>query len=272
MMEDMEDVEGQALNTQSHRRRLYAVAAILAAIIIAGGLLAVHLIRNAPPTSSVEVAEAACFVEPTEEEAACSVPEAQTDAPDLSGGLTLPGSQDLLALAPSFANESGAVGCIHGADGDGCLRFPTISGLNLMGDEMTLPADFSGDWNLVIVPFSDEQQVNAQSWLPLAQTLAAQIPSLRYYNVPVFPDIAPPIRLVIRAGMTLAISDQSLQALSITVFLDDRDAFLAALDIADVESLQVFLIHEAGEVYWRGIGEYDESQGDALKSLVENVD
>lgn len=267
----IEDIERPALNTQSHRRRNYAFAAILAALVIAGGLWGVHLIRNAPPTSGVLVEDAACFVEPTEEEAACSVPEAQTDVPDLSGGLALPGSQDLLALAPSLDNESGAIGCLHGAEGDSCLRFPTISGLNLMGDEMTLPADFSGDWHLVIVPFSDEQQVNAQTWLPLAETLAAQTPALSYYNVPIFPDITPPIRLVIRAGMTLAISDPSLQALSITVFLDDRETFLSALEIADVEAMQVFLLDASGVVYWRGVGEYDESQANALKLLVENV-
>lgn len=262
----MQEFEEQALDMLSNGRKAYAIAAVLATIIIIAGVLIANAILNAPATSSVVVEEAACFVEPTEE-AACSVVENENDVPDLGGGLVL--APDLVPdLADELAEEISGSTCIRGADGESCLRFPTIRGLNLIGDEMTLPVDFAGEWNLVIVPFSDEQQVNAESWLPLAETLSAQNASLRYYNVPVFPDIVPPIRLVIRAGMNLAITDADLQALSITVFLDNRDVFLAALEIPDVEAMQVFLLNDSGEVYWRGVGEYDETQANALKLLL----
>lgn len=266
----MQEIEEQTVNAPSNMRRVYAFAVVTMMIAVIAGFWIVNAIRNAPPTSSV-VVEEACFVEPAEE-AACSVAENENVVTDLEGGLALPGLGDPLALSPDLGDEvgnekTGDKACLRSANGEGCLRFPTINGLNLIGHEMTLPVDFSGEWNLVIVPFSDEQQVNAESWLPLAETLAAQAPSVRYYNVPVFPDIAPPIRLVIRAGMNLAITERDLQALSITVFLDDRDAFLAALEIPDVEAMQVFLLNELGEVYWRGVGAYDETQANALKSF-----
>lgn len=159
--------------------------------------------------------------------------------------------------------------CITAIANDSCLRFPLISGLNLRNAEMTFPTDFVGDYNFVIVPFSDEQQVNAETWLPLARELAEANPSLKYYNIPVFPDINPAIRVVIRAGLVVAIADPELQAISVTVFLENRDAFLAALNIPDVEAIQVFLVNREGDVLWRGSGLYDDTQGELLRRFVE---
>lgn len=252
------------------RRLRYVLLGFVVVTTVIVGLIAL-VIRLAPPTSSVTVGdddEAVCFVAPPDEAAACAVDVNATDAPDLSGGLDFDG----FGVSKTKTNTAlDGLACMREASGDGCLRFPTISGLNLLGDNMTLPADFAGEWTLVIVPFSDEQQVNAQSWLPLAEELSASVPTLRYYNVPIFPDISAPIRLVIRAGMTVAIADTDLQAVSITVFLDDRETFLAALNIPDVEAAQILLLNDLGEVFWRGIGEYDAEQAEAIRAVVESI-
>src|ERR1700709_2532594 len=77
---------------------------------------------------------------------------------------------------------------------DPCLRFPMVSGDNLPGQTFNLPADFQGKSHLVIVPFDENQQVQAQAWLPLARELAQAHPDFTYYNVPVFPGMAAPLR------------------------------------------------------------------------------
>ncbi|MFN8452597.1 MAG: hypothetical protein U0521_29320 [Anaerolineae bacterium] len=44
---------------------------------------------------------------------------------------------------------------------ESCLRFPVVTGENLPGQPFTLPADFSGEAVLVVVPFDERQQVDA---------------------------------------------------------------------------------------------------------------
>jgi hypothetical protein len=52
------------------------------------------------------------------------------------------------------------------------------------------------------------------------------------------------------------------------VFLDERDAFLRALEIPDVETTQVFLLNADDAVIWRGRGAYDDAAGDALRAIL----
>jgi hypothetical protein len=180
-------------------------------------------------------------------------------------GIVLAAAYLLFARAP----ESSSVGVEEEAC-DSCLRFPAISGENLPGEAFQLPGDFVGENVLVIVPFDEEQQVNASSWLPLAHELAESQPNFTYYNVPVFPSMSAPLRTIIRTGMNLTIPDAELRTLTITVFLDDRDAFLAALEIPNVDAMQVFLLNRDRDVIWRGAGEFSAEQGESLRAALVN--
>ncbi len=151
---------------------------------------------------------------------------------------------------------------------ESCLTFPAISGQSLPGELFDLPGDFAGKLTLVLVPFDEEQQVKAQTWLPFARDLAAKTPDFTAYNVPVFPSMAAPMRALIRAGMNLTIPDAALRDVTITVFLDDRDQFLSALNIPDTDVMQVLLLDETGVVVWRGAGEFSSPQGDSLRAAV----
>jgi hypothetical protein len=167
------------------------------------------------------------------------------------------------------APQLSGVGQTNGGCGEGsCLSFPAISGQSLAGDTLNLPEDFMGNTNLVLAPFDEAQQVTAQSWLPLARELGSRAAGFRAYNVPVFPAMAAPMRVIIRTGMNLSIPDADLRDATITVFLDDRDAFLAALNIPNTEAMPVFLLDGKGRVLWRGAGEYTAAQADAVRGLV----
>jgi hypothetical protein len=153
---------------------------------------------------------------------------------------------------------------------DPCVRFPNVSGENLPGQTFNLPADFQGKSILVIVPFDEDQQVEAQSWLSPAREIAKQHPDFTYYNVPVFPSMAAPLRAIVRGGMSVSISDSYLRALTITVFINNRDQFLEALKLPNADALQVFLLNTDGDVLWRGAGEYSDRQGGSLQKLLED--
>jgi hypothetical protein len=161
-----------------------------------------------------------------------------------------------LAVTAPGTSQVTVTRCLTAADTGDCLRFPTVSGTNLV---------------LVVVPFTDAQQILAESWLQPARDLAAQHPGLAYYNTAIFTAINPALRVVIRAGMSLAIGDEALRAVTLTLFLDDRDAFLQALAIPDPDELEVFLLNTDGEVLWRGRGIHDPDQGAQLEQAVTDA-
>lgn len=150
----------------------------------------------------------------------------------------------------------------------GCLRFPSISGATLSGQNLAMPEAFGGQYNLVIVPFDRDQQVKADTWLPVARELAQQKPNLRYYSVAIFPDMAAPIRALARGGMNVVIP-AALHDITITAFLEDRQAFLDALEIPNTGLIQVFLLNADGEVLWRGSGDYTVEQGKELQKIIQ---
>ncbi len=174
----------------------------------------------------------------------------------------------LVGVSVIYAPEASTVETADSSCAD-CLSFPVISGENLLGEVFTLPADFVGNPVLVIVPFDETQQRQAAAWLPLARELAAAHEGFAYYDVPVFPDTAAPFKVVIRAGLNVVISDPALQAVTITVFLEDRDPFLTALDLPDATALQAFLLDASHNVIWRGSGAYTDDQGASLRAALD---
>lgn len=150
----------------------------------------------------------------------------------------------------------------------GCLRFPSMNGRTLSGKILALPQDFDGEYTLVIVPFDRDQQVKADTWLPLARELAQANPRLRYYSVAIFPDMAAPMRALARGGMNVIIP-ADLHDITITAFLEARQTFLDALEIPDVSQIQVLLLNADGEVLWRESGDYTSTQGDSLRRVAK---
>ena len=58
------------------------------------------------------------------------------------------------------------------------IHFPSVSGSNLNRQELSFPADFAGDLNLLFVPFLQQHQVIVNTWLPFAEALEAANPQL----------------------------------------------------------------------------------------------
>ncbi len=163
--------------------------------------------------------------------------------------------------------------CREAAAGTDCLRFPTISGLSLNNNAFSLPTDFEGELAVfVVVPFDENQQVTAAAWLNPVRALAeSDYPGLGYYNLAVFPEIEAGFRVVIRAGLLVAIPDDDLRARSITAFLDDRPAFLEALDLPDADALAALLLSADGEILWRFVGPYSPEAEESLRAALDRL-
>ena len=89
----------------------------------------------------------------------------------------------------------------------GAIRFPHLAARDLEGRALELPDAFSGASNLVIVAFRREQQAMVDSWVAWWETIAAEHPSLRCYEIPVIATRWSPARAVIDGGMAQAVRD-----------------------------------------------------------------
>lgn len=158
--------------------------------------------------------------------------------------------------------------CIQ-ADGGTCIRFPSVTGTNLVGETLNLPDDFAA-LTLVLMPFDEAQTTRMAAWLPLAQELAAQHPTFAYYNVPTLKEVEPLVRLAITGGMVLAVP-RDVHPVTVMLFLEDKELFLEALNVPDIDEPQAFLLNDSGEVIWRVRGDYSDEAAASLRAAVEST-
>lgn len=150
------------------------------------------------------------------------------------------------------------------------MQFPEVAGSNLQGRRFRLPADFEGDYNVVIIAFQQAQQYDIETWLPLLRRLRRQYPALRYYELPVVWEIPRLRQILLDMGMRLGIPSRAMREKTITLYLD-KLAFRRALDIPDESAIMVALVDRAGRVLWRTLGPYNEAKGASLEASVRQL-
>ncbi|HEU5439123.1 MAG TPA: hypothetical protein VFU88_07515 [Ktedonobacterales bacterium] len=153
--------------------------------------------------------------------------------------------------------ESKERGAIHLA------RFPRVHAANLEHREFTLPDDFDGERNLVLIAFKREQQAEIDTWIPAAQRLAREHPDVRYYELPTISRGVPLARWWLDAAMRAGIPDRAAREATITLYVD-KPAFRDALQLPTEETIAVLLVRRDGQVLWRDEGAYTEEKGQRL--------
>src|SRR5262249_52757015 len=63
-------------------------------------------------------------------------------------------------------------------------RFPDVQGNNLDNEVLSLPAGFSSPYNVVVLPYTEAQQNEVNTWLDFLKTLRAEYP-VSVYEIPV---------------------------------------------------------------------------------------
>jgi hypothetical protein len=139
-------------------------------------------------------------------------------------------------------------------------RFPTLKATTLGGRKVTLPGDFGGRANLLLVAFEREHQALVDTWMPAAQRLAAAHDGLRYYELPTLGRTLALIRPVIEGGMRGGIPDGATRDRTITLYTN-VDAFRTALGIPSDRTVSALLLDDAGVVRWRAEGAFTEAAG-----------
>jgi hypothetical protein len=147
-------------------------------------------------------------------------------------------------------------------------RFPTVTGSNLQRKKLSLPQDFQGERNLVLIAFQRWQQAQVDTWIPFARQLEEDYPRLRYYELPTIRRLNALSRTFVNEGMRAGIPDPLARERTITLYLDKR-AFRRALQIAGEDEIQVLLLDRQGGVLWRTEGVLAPEKVAALAAIVE---
>ncbi len=143
------------------------------------------------------------------------------------------------------------------------IRFPRLEARDLEGRTRSLPDDFAGTSNLVVVAFRREQQAMVDSWVTWFDTIAAQHPYLRCYEVPVIATRWSSGRPFIDGGMAQAVRLQEARRRTLTVYTDVRRV-TDALAIDDTCTVTVLLVDTDGRVRGRTAGPATEPARDEL--------
>jgi len=147
------------------------------------------------------------------------------------------------------------------------MRFPPVSGRDLLRRRRSFPHDFSAAYNLVFVPFQQWQQAQVDSWVPLAAELSDSLPDFDFYEFPTIQSMNPLSATFINEGMRAGIPDPATRGRTVTLYLDKR-AFQQALDIPSDAETQVFLLDADGRVLWRTSGAFTAAKGAALQAFL----
>ena len=132
-------------------------------------------------------------------------------------------------------------------------RFPQVDGSSLSGTSHRLPGSLAGDLNLLLIAFRQWQQSDVDTWVPVAEALAAELPEFRSYELPVLSQMYRPVSGFIDGGMRGGIPDPQVREATITMYIN-RKQFLNDLRIPSVDAIVPMLVTPAGEILWRTTG------------------
>jgi hypothetical protein len=179
----------------------------------------------------------------------------------------------LFVLAPIFAAMIlGATGprSLAESKGETGFRFPVLKATNLEKRSLSLPQDFAGSHNLLLIAFQRRQQKDVDTWLVQMKQFEAIDPALRYYELPVIARLNPLTRWFIENGMRGGIQSSRQRERTITLYVD-KGPFRAALGIPDEDHIYNLLIDRDGNILWRAEGTFDDNKGNSLKQALERL-
>jgi len=144
--------------------------------------------------------------------------------------------------------------------------FPTVSGINLHGETVAIPADLRGEQRIVIVAFEQRQQADVDTWInALTGDLQAN-PRLSLYELPVIYEGSAAFRFWVNNGMRSGIPDSAARSRTITVYTN-RDDFYEALGVRQ-SSITTFVLDKAGAILWRADGPATEESLAELRAFI----
>ena len=146
-------------------------------------------------------------------------------------------------------------------------HFPEVVGIDLHGEEQTLPDSFAGSLNIVTVAFKRDHQSAVNTWIPVADEIAQTDSGIQFYEIPLIYKMNPAARFWVNNGMRAGIEDPIARARTITVYTD-RDKFTEMMQM-DIKTIDTLLLNDQGTILWRTPGEATKESIRALKQAIQ---
>jgi hypothetical protein len=147
--------------------------------------------------------------------------------------------------------------------------FPELTAKNLQEKTLSLPGDFAGERNLLLIAFKRKQQQNVDTWLREMKRFES-FPDFHYYELPTISKLNPIARWFINRGMRSGIPDSEARARTITLYLD-KEKFKNALNLPDENRIYAILVDRKGQVHWRTDGDFDEAKAASLQRALSRA-
>jgi hypothetical protein len=150
------------------------------------------------------------------------------------------------------------------------VKFPEVTGSNLLRRKVTLPDDLQGQINILFIAFQQWQQTSVDSWIPTARQLERTFSSVRYFEIPVIYKMNKLSQTFLNEGMRAGIPNSNTREKTITLYLD-KLAFRRAVDIPNEDEIAILILDQQGNILWRSTGVYSEEKGAALLRAVKEI-
>lgn len=147
---------------------------------------------------------------------------------------------------------------------------PSVESTTVTGQPFVVPTDFTADWNIVLLAFTREQQAEVDTWAELGVELEQRIANVRYYEIPVLPEMEPAMRKRVNMGMRIGLASNDVRTRAVTLFLE-REPFLEPIGIESTETAHVLFVDREGQVYLRRAGPRSDEVEAELMQLVDEV-
>jgi hypothetical protein len=148
------------------------------------------------------------------------------------------------------------------------MKFPKVTGSNLLRKKITLPEDLQGETNILVVAFLQRHQALVDSWIPTLGQLEQSFPDVHFYEIPVIQKMNFLSQTFINEGMRAGIPNHNTRAKTITLYID-LEMFLEALGIPDEKTIWLLVLDRQGNVIWRAEGAFTAEKGDALLKAIQ---
>jgi predicted transcriptional regulator len=148
------------------------------------------------------------------------------------------------------------------------MRFPQVTGSNLLRRKVTLPDDLQGKLKILFIAFQQWQQTLVDSWVSTARQLEQSFPGVQFYETPVIQKMNAISQTIINEGMRAGIPNQATREKTITLYIDKK-ALRRALEIPNEDTIWVLMLDRQGNVLWRAEGAYSQEKGEALLNTIQ---
>jgi hypothetical protein len=148
------------------------------------------------------------------------------------------------------------------------LRFPTVSGHNLLQNRVTLPEDFAGQLNLVVIAFERWQQSRVDTWLPFISQIERINDAVRYYQLATYQQTEP-LAPLFGDESTWSGTFEPVARERTIMFFADRPAFRRALELPNEDDIYVVLIDRQGNILWRTEGAFASEKVASLAAVLQ---